>query len=420
MRQVIWTNNADTTLAADLPALATSVSVVNASRFPVIVPGSGDWFYVTISNVDFSIFEILKVTARAGNILTVVRGQDDTTALAWSASASHSVFHGANVQNLRDIVSAASDADMTTFSRPFDPVSHTYINIGTWILWNPNFVRVFGVVGGVRTAIPWASMIGTNNLDASRRRYKDGVINNSNAPYLVNRINFTIPMAAYTSIEVDYTETKMLSHAVELIPAGRNMPANTPYLGKFGDHYPSYCEIWSKAILGKITSQFGPMIIDSVGGFIAGITVPSYLQVLYACAHSGIQVRYLVPNVLIDSFLPFADSYESHNLRIEAFQIPKKQRPYGGGTGFLRYPFGKYNFCGYFTRNPLPITAMITGAMGRQNTYFDVIFRLRNYVTNQVSDWLPLRIHAKKNFSTRIGISHQGLDSMHLTFHTND
>jgi hypothetical protein len=117
MAQVIWTNNAESTLAADLTNVATSLSLVDASKFPVIAGGSGDWFYITIANADFSAFEILKITATSGNTLTAVRGQDGTTAAAWSTTSA--VSHGTNVQNLRDIANrfpVRTTATITTAS----------------------------------------------------------------------------------------------------------------------------------------------------------------------------------------------------------------------------------------------------------------------------------------------------------------
>lgn len=78
---VKFTNNAATTLAAGINSSATSISVTDGSVFPVIT--GSDHFYVTFD--DTTNTEIVKVTARSGNTLTVVRGQDDTTARAFSS-----------------------------------------------------------------------------------------------------------------------------------------------------------------------------------------------------------------------------------------------------------------------------------------------------------------------------------------------
>lgn len=78
---VKFTNNAATTLAAGINSSATSISVTDGSVFPAIT--GSDHFYVTFD--DTTNTEIVKVTARSGNTLTVVRGQDDTTARAFSS-----------------------------------------------------------------------------------------------------------------------------------------------------------------------------------------------------------------------------------------------------------------------------------------------------------------------------------------------
>jgi hypothetical protein len=77
-------NFARSTLAVGLTSSDTTLSVVgtHGARFPTI--GVGDFFYVVLENAVLQ-REILKVTARAGDTMTVVRGQDGTTAQAWVA-----------------------------------------------------------------------------------------------------------------------------------------------------------------------------------------------------------------------------------------------------------------------------------------------------------------------------------------------
>ena len=78
---VKFTNNAATTLAAGINSSVTSISVTDGSVFPALT--GSDHFYVTFD--DTTNREIVKVTARSGNTLTVVRGQDDTTAQAFNS-----------------------------------------------------------------------------------------------------------------------------------------------------------------------------------------------------------------------------------------------------------------------------------------------------------------------------------------------
>ena len=78
-----FSNLASTTLASGVSSSATSVSVTSASSFPTL--GSGDYFYATIGAGSGS--EIVKVTGISGTTFTVLRGQDDTTAVSHSSGA---------------------------------------------------------------------------------------------------------------------------------------------------------------------------------------------------------------------------------------------------------------------------------------------------------------------------------------------
>ena len=75
-------NNAFATLAAGITNSATSITVASGqgARFPSL--GVGDYFYATLINTSNQL-EIVKCTARSGDVLTVVRAQEATTARAY-------------------------------------------------------------------------------------------------------------------------------------------------------------------------------------------------------------------------------------------------------------------------------------------------------------------------------------------------
>lgn len=79
-------NNAYSTLFSGLSAVATSLTVASGhgSRFPSASPGAGTYFYVTLIKSS-GVTEIVKVTARATDVFTIVRGQDGTTATTFTA-----------------------------------------------------------------------------------------------------------------------------------------------------------------------------------------------------------------------------------------------------------------------------------------------------------------------------------------------
>jgi hypothetical protein len=78
---IVFKNNASTTLSAALSSSATSISVADATKLPSIT--GDEYFFCTID--DGSNVEIVKVTGISSNTLTVVRAQDNTTALSFSS-----------------------------------------------------------------------------------------------------------------------------------------------------------------------------------------------------------------------------------------------------------------------------------------------------------------------------------------------
>lgn len=81
---VVLTNNAVSRLASSLTTGATAISVASGegARFPS--PGAGDWFPLTLVKATGAL-EIVRCTARAGDVLTVTRSQEGTAAQAFSS-----------------------------------------------------------------------------------------------------------------------------------------------------------------------------------------------------------------------------------------------------------------------------------------------------------------------------------------------
>jgi hypothetical protein len=79
------TNNAYAVLNASITSSATTIVLVagQGARFPTL--SAGDYFYATLIDTSNNL-EIVKVTARSTDTLTVVRGQDNTTARAYATN----------------------------------------------------------------------------------------------------------------------------------------------------------------------------------------------------------------------------------------------------------------------------------------------------------------------------------------------
>ena len=114
----LFANNASTTLASGISNTAASLVVVSASTFPVI-SNVGDYFYITLANDAGHLGEVVTVTATSGTTFTILRAQDNTTALSWSSSTVIEMRPVA--QGLRDIYNMNSYlncGNATTGSNP--------------------------------------------------------------------------------------------------------------------------------------------------------------------------------------------------------------------------------------------------------------------------------------------------------------
>ena len=83
----LYTDNAATVLSSAITSTGqTSIDVTDGSHFPTVT--SPDYFMLTITQPDTeSSWEIVKVTNRVGNTLTVQRAQESTTASTWASGS---------------------------------------------------------------------------------------------------------------------------------------------------------------------------------------------------------------------------------------------------------------------------------------------------------------------------------------------
>ena len=104
----LWANNARTTMAGSLSNVATSIVLQSGAGalFPSPNNTIGQFAKATIQDAATALRnEIVYITARTGDVLTVVRGQDSTTAQTWSAG--DTVFEGVTAATLGGFVQPA-------------------------------------------------------------------------------------------------------------------------------------------------------------------------------------------------------------------------------------------------------------------------------------------------------------------------
>lgn len=83
---IVLANNAFATIPSSVSSADTSVTVTSGqgARFPVL--GAGDYFYATIASTSGN-YEIVKVTARFDDVLTIARAQEGTLAIPFAANS---------------------------------------------------------------------------------------------------------------------------------------------------------------------------------------------------------------------------------------------------------------------------------------------------------------------------------------------
>jgi hypothetical protein len=82
INNVKFANFFRTHVATDVTAVATAIPVVDTTGLPVIT--GDEYFYLVLNQLNTGFKEVVRVDSYAANVLTVQRGQDGTSALAFS------------------------------------------------------------------------------------------------------------------------------------------------------------------------------------------------------------------------------------------------------------------------------------------------------------------------------------------------
>jgi len=86
MTTLLFANNAKSTLAGPISNVATTLSLASGTGALFPNPGTGQAFMLTLTDAATGeTYEIMQCTSRVGDVCTVVRAQEGTTALNWAA-----------------------------------------------------------------------------------------------------------------------------------------------------------------------------------------------------------------------------------------------------------------------------------------------------------------------------------------------
>ena len=153
-QEILTKNNAVSTLLAGITSGALSVSCQAGHGARFDSPGAGQIAKLTLYN-SAGLREIVHVTARSGDTLTIVRAQEGTTALAWNAgdgmeqTATAAFLNGLSQLDRTETYTApktfaapTTNSAIVKFSKGADVVSAAALTLGT----DGNYFDVTGAV----------------------------------------------------------------------------------------------------------------------------------------------------------------------------------------------------------------------------------------------------------------------------------
>lgn len=120
MSQLLFANNAGSTLAGNLTTSSLTIPLLSGTGALFPSPGAGQYFMLSLfKQTNPAITEIVRCTARTGDSLTVVRAQEGTVALTWSVGdiANNDLTAG-SMQALVQASPYASGSDYIVFEIP--------------------------------------------------------------------------------------------------------------------------------------------------------------------------------------------------------------------------------------------------------------------------------------------------------------
>lgn len=116
----LFKNNAASYIDGAINSTATSISLPSGAGAKFPVTSGSDYFLATIVGLDTNgienAWEIVKVTSRSSDTLTVVRAQESTTALSWAHASRIENRLTAATTNTFTLASYASVDDATALA----------------------------------------------------------------------------------------------------------------------------------------------------------------------------------------------------------------------------------------------------------------------------------------------------------------
>ena len=182
----LFTNNAVSALASGITDVATSLTVTTGEGALFPSPTGGDFFMLTLTQAGSETsWEVVKVTARTGDALTIVRAQDGTTAAAWGVGAKAELRVTAEALNGKQDAAnkdaSGGYAGLTLFKLNLRNAANTFTNFltntttaaRTWIM--PDYDGTVATLAGTETLTNKTIDLGSNTLSGTLAQFNTAV-----------------------------------------------------------------------------------------------------------------------------------------------------------------------------------------------------------------------------------------------------
>jgi hypothetical protein len=163
---VLLKNNTFSFLATSINATDTTISLQSGggAAFPLLT--SPDYFYATLAS-STNAREIVKVTARSTDTLTVIRAQEGTTPSSFSAGSrielrvtAQSIIDAINDRTEDQVNNFSGNGSTTTFTLSSTPISKNYTSVYVnGVYQNKNTYSLSGAVLSFSQAPPNTAVI---------------------------------------------------------------------------------------------------------------------------------------------------------------------------------------------------------------------------------------------------------------------
>ena len=178
----LFTNNAVSALASGITDVATSLTVTTGEGALFPSPTGGDFFMLTLTQAGSETsWEVVKVTARTGDALTIVRAQDGTTAAAWGVGAKAELRVTAEALNGKQDAAnkdaSGGYAGLTLFKLNLRNAANTFTNFltntttaaRTWIM--PDYDGTVATLAGTETLTNKTINLTSNTLTGTKEQF---------------------------------------------------------------------------------------------------------------------------------------------------------------------------------------------------------------------------------------------------------